>query len=129
MREIKFRAWNIKEKCMYQDVHQAYDWGACDNGPIKVPATSFGEITNDNEQWIVEQFTGLKDKNGKNIYEGDILNVGWKNIIEFKKEIMMVEYNELLHFCGFWPFRYFNAGRPIEVEIIGNIHENPELMS
>ena len=76
---------------------------------------------------IVEQFTGLKDKNGKEIYEGDILDVS-SVFIEPKK--MVVEFSEMA--CGFEPFVngcpdcYVPTGK--DVVVIGNIHENPELL-
>jgi len=84
----------------------------------------------------VGQFTGLHDKNGKEIYEGDVsicFNIG-KHIVEY--------YNGSF---GYWlhkgePFQYFVAyaensnfkwvnGKSAEIEIIGNLHQNPELLT
>jgi len=85
----------------------------------------------ENEDWhdlIPMQYTGLKDKNGVDIYEGDIV----KPRNHTGNWIGVVKYN----MCSFWIYEV--AGDPsgeestwsgsIKCEIIGNIHENPELL-
>ena len=66
MREIKFRAWDNDEKKMFYDVEHTH------NGDI-VPMACFGWVLDCSNLYDVMQFTGLKDKNGKEIYEGDIV--------------------------------------------------------
>lgn len=62
MREIKFRAWDAIGKKMWYDVesHKVQNF----------------KVNKEKEQWFIMQYTGLKDKNGKEIYEGDILKQG-----------------------------------------------------
>lgn len=74
----------------------------------------------------VMQFTGLLDKTGKEIYEGDIIKAG--------EDKMLLRWSEV--YASFvlrkegWAFSHFfgEACSPEDCEIIGNIHENPELL-
>ena len=85
----------------------------------------------------VGQFIGLTDKNGKKIFEGDIVNVlGNQDVDDWKN----VNYNALIAFLdgGFCAIdgtkeehavrRYALARMDFELEVIGNIHDNPELL-
>ncbi len=116
MREIKFRAWWKHLKCMrYFDnpeiVFDGSRWGMF--FPSVEKNVFLGEAD-------VMQFTGLRDKNGKEIYEGDILE-GYGKVV-FHKEYLgfFVESDEFE--CHWKPL--YDVVFP---EIIGNIHENPEL--
>ena len=88
----------------------------------------FGQVLNDDELEL-EQCTGLKDKNGKLIYEGDIINYGLSgkvNTVEnFAQKIFQGKY--VVEFCEYY-FSPFNHVNTKAVEVIGNIHENPELL-
>jgi len=123
MRELKFRVWDRKETEWLALGATGID---CSNG--KLVDYEYEGVTKANqENYIVEQFTGLKDKNGKEIYEGDILDV---SSVFVKPKKMIVNFSEMA--CGFEPFAngcpdcYFPVGK--DVEVIGNIHENPELL-
>lgn len=119
--KFKFRAWHKLNKQYYYDAEQTYDY-LLGNPPIL--ENNFGELLQ-NDDYIVEQCTGVKDKNGKLIYEGDIV------FIECEEDNAVIEWeNDCAAFsigtkdiC--WSFDNFCS---YELEVIGNIHENPELL-
>lgn len=114
MREIKFRGWYKTRQCMW-------------DGGFSVSQDGL-EIYNDNLEdisyhLILMQYTGLKDKNGKEIYEGDIVrgkagSVGQVKWIGSGLTIVgYMGYDDTHH----WGFDE-------TTEVIGNIYENPELL-
>lgn len=149
-REIKFRAWDIKNKKMFFRVEHTYDCYIHGPGskqvfdsngePIEelfnsndepiIGEDCFGGILNRSERFIVMQFTGLH-KNGKEIYEGDIVKRYEKGTDEyFVGEIYWNQKG-----CG-WSLKrlsYPHNSMPISdlciLEIIGNRFENSELLN
>ena len=125
MREIKFRAWVKSRSLMAFDVVDIYDDNLYVDGRYYC---CFGDILDDDDI-ILEQFTGLRDKNGREIYEGDIYKC------EDEDGPQIVEYYEGYEgdshpvqgfiFCSF--FREDNVIS--DIEVIGNIHETPELVA
>jgi len=114
MREIKFRVFSN---------------GAMHYGGFSVHSTS-GNIIPDfpfiSNQDPLMQYTGLKDKNGKEIYEGDIVNGRIRESSDGPEELLRggeVKYNH-----GHWSYGRWIALYVSEVEVMGNIHENPELL-
>jgi uncharacterized phage protein (TIGR01671 family) len=120
MREIKFRAWSPFEESM------SYDVTLYANGWMKCIFLNGYEAKYAGQDIIpLMQYTGLKDNNGKEIYEGDIvadhIGIGF---VEYKNSAYRVNYGN--GECK-WFIDYLDSEGKT-VEIIGNKHENPELL-
>jgi uncharacterized phage protein (TIGR01671 family) len=144
MREIKFRVW-IKEesKMIYLDDknndveinflsnltsnHETY-WEVNTKVSDHLHAHMTQYFDSRNDENVLMQYTGLKDRNGKEIYEGDILNMTYhgsvsivkpeiKGVVIFERCSFIIEENGI---------SLGKIGRSLEV--IGNIYMNPELL-
>lgn len=125
MREIKFRAWDNERKIMRSSVELArlhFD----ESLPYCFYTWDDRMILGKN--LVLMQYTGLKDKNGKEIYEGDIIKLFIPQIMSENngvidiERIFCVEYN--LQKCGYGNI----LSKPEYIEVIGTIYENPELV-
>jgi|SRR3990167_5855617 len=121
MKEIKFRAWDKRAKMM----KFGFFVGSIDGKARAVERIEPVQLSLPDDDLKLMQFTGLKDKNGKEIYEGDILSS--KPLTKKETERIGTSNNIVVE----WNKEYacFNIGYPeYEHEIIGNIYENPELL-
>ena len=116
MREIKFRVWNGDEYLAAEYSVNIPIIGFCDH-----------ELETIYDEIVIEQFTGLHDKNGKEIYEGDILRSG---ITSAEYLVFWSEENA----CFMKEHLLVNA-RDVDMlqdlstcKIVGNIHETPEFL-
>jgi uncharacterized phage protein (TIGR01671 family) len=141
-REIKFRLWSKQDNQWYNDFFAVdMDGGLTQNGVNDWP---FGNEKHypKKDNWVIQQYTGLKDKNGKEIYEGDILQVKDERTIKkcWKLEVKFGEVDfgrdAYTNCIGFYATEIgYNCeqglGHPLSYEsclVIGNIFENPELL-
>ena len=129
MKEIKFRAWDKERKKMeYKDWYDLARYGWIQH-----------EYWND---FIFMQYTDLKDKKGKEIYEGDIIKINYLKDSTSKYIVRFGDYDFEPYweqFYGYYlqegkrtiPLDYYHT-RNIQnkkgLEVIGNIYENPELL-
>lgn len=123
MREIKFRAWDILKKEMWLDLLR--ELGEFEQFEDQLSMWSVANMMTmgDSGRFVFEQYTGLHDKNGNEIYEGDILLTNEAN---WKAKVIW-DYD------GFMLTGLDNKGFSCspdydECEIIGNVHTNPELL-
>lgn len=135
-REIKFRGKNLRGEVVYGDLLR-------NRGEVFIAPDGVANplATADDSQVIPEtvgQLTALKDKNGADIYEGDILQMWLEDSVEPEGRLLHQMYVIFTPEKGFvlWGERMtMEDAEPLhemlqwkECEIIGNIHDNPELM-
>lgn len=129
-REIRFRVWCKKHKkfltemSLYDYVWMDYNTAIEENKKYNIPGVSLREALLDNDhKFTVQQFSGVYDKNNKAIYEGDILELctGQVGEVYFASGAFLIKNIDCL-WCA------VKDGVCEDYEIIGNIHENSELL-
>lgn len=133
MRELKIRAWHKPYKQMCQVESLRFDGNGVYTA-VLIEEPFYDRRLVEADDLIIEQFTGLKDKNGKDIYEGDICSFTSKT----GKHVGVVEWTDNLAGFGLrmvknnflYTFSELDTmGVNLDtLEVIGNIHENPELV-
>ncbi|MEX6742188.1 YopX family protein [Lactiplantibacillus plantarum] len=118
---IKFRAWDKVQKVMMvpRDIQTDSD-GNIFYVEAMGPDGEYDE--GDLDVFKLEQFTGLKDVNGKDIYEGDILeNRKYRSIVKFASGKFLADLIETIQ-------TFDLIGETHGSKVIGNVHDNPELL-
>ena len=148
MRKIKFRIWDKEYKTWLENGHSLHcfsNWHIC---PFTGQLTDFVEMIDGDHsdgvysashapsyhltakgfvkqpRYVLQQYTGLKDKNGKEIYEGDIISGEFYDTEYHHAEIIK---HEVVFNNGAYNIASSNWHKPT-LEIIGNIFETPELL-
>jgi uncharacterized phage protein (TIGR01671 family) len=151
MREIKFRAWDkdckkmitnfllpkSKSFGMYRmaisftgEVFAFTDWDMAEYGEDEMYNSAKYP-----SRFKIMQYTGLKDKNGKEIYEGDIIRRRWLKgeEVRYVEEVIIFDIGAFWcnlkgGCCGELLGSHLTRVIPSQIEVIGNIYENPELL-
>jgi uncharacterized phage protein (TIGR01671 family) len=118
MKNLRFRAWDKERGKMLYVLHlDLLNNGVCCKCPYE-------ELEGDSNPYLedvpVMQYTGLVDKNGAGIYEGDILRH-----TSFIKDCAVITFRDGAFHCGLVPINTYHNS---VIEVIGNIYENPELL-
>lgn len=131
MREIKFRVWNKNTSTMVDSYKIT---------PLALSVDQDGIFLPFSDQYVLMQYTGLKDRNGKDIYEGDIVRRGAempKNLPRGLQNIYTIVFEEGCFVCAEmnglgigegWGVKFVASSYQSELEVIGNIYKNPELL-
>jgi len=142
MKELKFRAWHKKLKCWgkscigidFDKLEATFGLGVrylyfhnkeIDELPTAL-ASEKVDILNAQDKVIIVRYTGLKDKNGKKIYEGDIVRYSdrYTAVVVWKHAGFELDFIEKTESLITW---YYLPNGDV-LEVLGNIYENPELI-
>jgi uncharacterized phage protein (TIGR01671 family) len=126
MREIKFRVWSKDRKMFVMDGMSVEDIQEDATHSVHLP------MLIKQEECVWQQYTGLKDRNGQEIYEGDLINFSWQ---AGYKEFYDDKNQEVFYSNECASFVFGKGGicmldRVVydTLEVVGNVFENPELL-
>lgn len=123
MREIKFRAWDTKEKKMYYDAQNTYDFMINNGGCFE---ENFKDVL-EYDNYVVMQYTNNKDITGKEIYEGDIVETT-RALNHIVGVVVMIKDCWYIQDGKDSYYRLIPRFGKAENKVIGNIYENKELL-
>jgi uncharacterized phage protein (TIGR01671 family) len=134
--KIKFRVWDIKNK---RFLNRKNEFSLLSNGKLLISDSGwYSEFENANQNnYVVQLFTGQTDKNNKEIYVGDLIKID-NSVLE--NEYLLDQNNEVIFdFCAFGlktkdkvgnkQFSHLGNFESKDLEIVGNIFQNPESIS
>lgn len=125
-RVIKFRAWDKDDKKMWKVVGFSEPiWGDCEETHVTICDFDKSPLNKETDvrasfNYELMQFTGLIDRNGKEIYEGDIVDYG--------ADYSVVRYQDGCFWSRLGQYQLYNHNKN-DIEVIGNIYENSDLLA
>jgi uncharacterized phage protein (TIGR01671 family) len=130
--QLKFRVWDkLEKRFIYPDKGYQGHYVLDLNGRFQNLQNGSG-----GDEYVVQQFTGFKDKNGKDIYDGDIISVGFYcageyGVVKFGEYCGKDYYSN--DGCGWFVDHGFDVHAFVknwayESSVVGNIFEHPELL-
>lgn len=129
MRKIKFRAWNKEKNIMvygHEDGSDDYWDGVCSSDVEIINDIFSSDIENETHEFM--QYTGVKDKNGIEIYEGDIIKIQSMVHDNYPVYVGKVVFENGAYMCNSKWNTHWIGDMFLSKEILGNIYENPELL-